>query len=128
MDYNYQFENYNIDDSFDDVVCDKCGARKKLGVDKIYAERGSEHEYTDDGSLVPTHVYTCLDCKIQENRINFNNMALNAMDFSRKLDNLQKDLDIVKQQQREDTKILLKILFISIVMPLVCLIVIYLKN
>lgn len=121
MDYNY----YEADDCFDDVVCDKCGARKKLGVDKVYAERGRGEEYTDDGSLVPTHIYTCLDCKIQENRIHFNNMALNAIDFSRRLDNLQKDLDTVKQQQITDSKILFKILFVVILMPWVCLMVVY---
>ena len=121
MDYNY----YETDDCFDDVVCDKCGARKKLGVDKVYAERGRGEEYTDDGSLVPTHIYTCLECKIQENRIHFNNMALNALDFSRRLDNLQKDLDIVKQQQTTDSKILFKILFVVILMPWVCLMAFY---
>ena len=125
MDYNY----YEEDDCFDDVVCDKCGARKKLGVDKVYAEHGKEQEYADDGSLVPTHIYTCLDCKIQENRIHFNNMALNAIDFSRRLDNLQKDLNTIKEQQREDMKILFnilfKILFISIFMPFICLVIVY---
>jgi len=42
MDHHYQFENYNIDDSFDDVVCDKCGARKKLGQQDHQDDKNNE--------------------------------------------------------------------------------------
>ena len=114
MDYRYISDHHGTNC----VVCSQCREPKQLGVDDLYRDPVLEEEYTDDGSLVAVQTYTCVECKIHEKRLNFDNMSLNGKDFSRRIDKLQKDLDIIKKKKTEDRFILYFIL-ITIFMNIV---------
>lgn len=115
MDYDCETNNMN------QVYCCQCQRNFRLGFDELYSEQLIGDDYAEDGSLIPSYNYTCSTCYFKGQPASIGKINATAIDILRKVDNLQKDLDRVKQQQTTDSKILFKIFLVVTVMPWVCL-------